>query len=362
MNRDELFEGIGGLDDDLLERSEQRAGGKKLWTRWCVAAACMVLIIGTAVYGGLTLVPQSSDSGPELESIAMNLIPLPSQDPGEAGDITAVPKEQEEAFIAVADLMPQESINSSSENFIENMSLQIFRTRLYEKYDALYAVSSPSIADETLKASLGRMIDNDVLRGSQEEFFQRYELYRISGHKDLQYVILRDKEADSYTLLEFDHIQDTDFSYQDVLELVYGISSGEDIAQVRVNPSKRISSDEGKAIQEEIGELEITDQEDIRALYDILCSMTCYGPDNWDKVLNGDGDAPADVPMPYSLLEGFRRERYLTIVTTWGNEIDTLKYTGVGGMFFEFGGVAYNALSGEDAAATAEILGIQVDP
>lgn len=51
MNREDLYEGFKDIDDDILERSEQMAKGKKKspWVRWGAMAACICLVVAGAV-------------------------------------------------------------------------------------------------------------------------------------------------------------------------------------------------------------------------------------------------------------------------------------------------------------------------
>ena len=53
MNREELYESIGGIDEDLLERSEKTAAsGKRVWKVLLPMAACFgVLILSAALLG-----------------------------------------------------------------------------------------------------------------------------------------------------------------------------------------------------------------------------------------------------------------------------------------------------------------------
>lgn len=56
MNREELFKGISGVDEDILERSETAAKKKKktVWLKWGALAACLAVavIAGISVFRG----------------------------------------------------------------------------------------------------------------------------------------------------------------------------------------------------------------------------------------------------------------------------------------------------------------------
>ena len=59
------------------------------------------------------------------------------------------------------------------------------------------------------------------------------------------------------------------------------------------------------------------------------------------------------------LLNAVRLGRYLTLETSAGTVIDSLKYTAAGGQFYEYGGIAYAPLDPETAAAVTSLLGIE---
>ncbi|MBD5534240.1 MAG: hypothetical protein HDQ99_00935 [Lachnospiraceae bacterium] len=90
----------------------------------------------------------------------------------------------------------------------------------------------------------------------------------------------------------------------------------------------------------------------------VLSSLTCYGSDRWDIINYGSADAATDGTGP---LDAVRLGRYLSLVTEYGNEIDSLKYTAVSDMFYEFSGIAYNTLSEEQAQKMCEIFGIETE-
>lgn len=53
MDQNDLFEGIGELDEELLERSERTGGSPKRrrWIRWGTLAACLCLLVGGGLLG-----------------------------------------------------------------------------------------------------------------------------------------------------------------------------------------------------------------------------------------------------------------------------------------------------------------------
>ncbi len=60
--------------------------------------------------------------------------------------------------------------------------------------------------------------------------------------------------------------------------------------------------------------------------------------DHWDMIGLAD-DSPSG--MKNQVIAG----RYLILVTSHGITIDTLKCTGISGMFYEYGGIAFSALT-----------------
>lgn len=136
-------------------------------------------------------------------------------------------------------------------------------------------------------------------------------------------------------------------------EIIYNVHSVEDITKIIVSPANMDNSDEGLAIQDKIGTSIVTDEKAIEIIYNVLSGLTCYGGDNWEMIGLGDD-------TPSSMLNQVRAGRYLTIVTSQGMEIDTLKYTGISGMFYEYGGIAYNTLTAEEKTEVEKILDIEL--
>lgn len=408
MNSECLFESIGYLEDELIERSEESVDtGRRLWIRWSVAAACMALLAGGAVYSGLKVepfMPKDAD-GLYMQSLSsisdssgeedMALLPSESmkvkqmeaesdfQKDGLGADIAQMLSDSElegsspffieaeaEPFVGIEemskktrqkeDVVSDESEGGKERAEMTQMSRAFIRCTLSlgsdTAYTMLYTLSeiNDNLPQDVLKASMGGSLA-EYMKIQSPEIAEApaYEFYRVSGHKELQYVILYDSRNDKYNLLKFDCIQDDNYAYGDVLELMYGIYSADDIARIVSRPSEMDNTDAGKAQKQAIGELEITDKEDILAFYNAFSTMTCYGSNRWDMVLNSRDDTPN------ATLEGARLERYLTIETTQGNQIDAMRYTALGGMFYESGGIAYSALSEEDAVKMAEMLKIK---
>ena len=101
-----------------------------------------------------------------------------------------------------------------------------------------------------------------------------------------------------------------------------------------------------KEIQKQIGVHSITDRATIERFYGLLTQVSLTDT-------TGIFDAGP---------ESFKAERYLEIKTKDGRTIDPLKYEGIGGRFFEFGGLVYSPLSDADRAWLAQLFSINYDP
>lgn len=233
-------------------------------------------------------------------------------------------------FVPVSDLLAPPS-GVMGEAGLEVMSVSVGAYRgVYEKVPAV----SGALLEESAGSSVSR------------------RWYRVSGHSDGQYLI--QKGGDGWSLWKFMYFDSGDYPYRDVLEQVYGVKSAQDIAQITVDPANMDNTELGMSIQADIGSMTVTDREDIETLYEILCAMTCYGSGNWDRIDYGDVSAGDGTAV--------RQGRYLTLVTGSGIEIDSLKYTAVSDMFYEYSGVAYSPLEKAQAESVRRILGIETQP
>ena len=331
-----LLRAIGGIDEELVLNAQPRSerGGRIIWWKKGVLAACLCLLVG-------------------LGAVGVHLL-RPSQMPEPAADTTA--EQGENAAVDVADLLPQPGEEVFTEDVLYVQTLPVAgRAAEY------YQVKTGSRGNELLSESLGEPLENAD------------NWYRLAGHDELQYLILRGENG--YSLWEFacfvvwdeeqaseaaqiedwgeyTWMKDAEFSpyrYDHVLQTVYGVTGAQDIVSITVTPNQMDNTDAGKALQREIGTKTIADENDIAALYDVISGIICLGGDHWEHI--GFNNT--------NLLEGVRLTRNLTIELADGRTISALKYTAMTNRFYENGGVAYEALSAEDAAAVERILGIE---
>lgn len=328
MKREDLFEGFGALEDDLLERSERRGisikrGDKEKRTvhkilRLGSIAACLAVAIGVGVYfmDGIKA-PGVLDKQNKLQG----------------------------GYVDISTLL-------ASAHGAEQQALVLCHVNIQD-YDAIYQ-KARSVESGRLGGSIGSEV------AGMENW------YKVSGHEDMQYLISYD--GSEYSLWEFNSfrtVQPRDgqdenptkdpqesYPYMDVMKIIYNIRSAEDIAEIIVAPPTMDNSAKGKEIQAEIGTNTVTNVESIKTLYTVLSGLTCYGDGHWEMIGLGQD-------TPSAMLEYIRAGRYLTIVTSQGMEIDTLKYTGISSMFYEYGGIAYNVLMEEEKSAVEEILNIK---
>lgn len=321
MNKEDLFEGVGMLDERLLRRSERNKGFLvDLALKWGGLAAC--LAAAAVVWGNC-----DKGSGSVLKD---KLAREESQVGGERQN--HIIDSQPEIYIDTATLLASDTGTDIREQALSVSQLEI------DKYVALYS-KADSVESAVLQESAGSQVEG------------KENWYRISGHEDMQYLIFSD-ENQNYSLWKFEAFQSENYPLGDVLRMIYHIESARDIKEIISEPANMDNSDEGKAIQKEIGTLSVTDADDISEFYRILSGLTCYGGNRWDMIGLGD-DTP--LAMRNKVLGG----RYLTLITSKGDRIASLKYTAVSGRFYEYGGVAYSALDSEEKERIEEILRVE---
>lgn len=311
MKTKKFSDAVGQIDSKYIEQAicYKKEGKKPRWAKWGAAAACACLL-------------------------CMGVFLLRFQQPQRTAPSTPQPA-QEEEFVAISSLLAGPGLGYETQ-VLETAEIPIGQyTGIYEK---VASAGSGALAQS---------------RGTAVVDAQNW--YRVSGHADLQYLIRAEQEG--YSLWKFMYFDSGEYPYSDVLQLVYQIHSASGIAQIEVGPATMDNTDAGKAAQAEIGTRQINDRDDIEALYEILSTMNCYGENQWDKIDYGDVEAAADQGASSS--EAVRLGRYITLVTSYGNAIDGLKYTAVSGQFYEYGGIAYHPLAEEQAARIDEIFHIE---
>ena len=228
MTREELFDSFGGLNDELLKRSEHKQRGQSMKHRGLLVnivrygsiAACLAIGIGVGTYwAGQALQPKDSDI-PEAPYVA------------ESSDVQINIDEGQKAeeYIDVQMLLAKvDGIKEQAQKFARlEMSDNI---ALYYKVES---VESDKLQEST---------------GSEIEGLENW--YRISGHEDKQYLISSGEEG--YEMWEFNSFRNDHYSYNEVLTEIYKIDSADDITEIVVEPATMDNSDAGKAIQNEIG-------------------------------------------------------------------------------------------------------------
>lgn len=331
MKKEELLDAIGNIRSETVERNsrksqEIRAQRRGSWGRWAAAAAVAVMA-GAGLFSYRHFLPREDGAVQEWKGDGQLLY---SREAPFGGDWEK--PEEKAPFVEVSTLLA----HSGSGNTMEELALRMVQVNLGQygaQYEEVAAISS-----EALEKARGEALE-------EEE-----DWYRLSGHEDLQYLIHASEQGD--TLWKFGWFLSEEYPYRDVLHYIYDVDSGDDIRAVLLTAADMDNSDAGKKLQEEIGEYEIRDQEALKQLYDILCSMTCYGQNRWDLINYGGNDE--------GMVESVRAGRYLAIETDKGIVIDALKYTAVSGMFYEYCGVAYSRLSAEEKATVDRLFRIEV--
>lgn len=176
--------------------------------------------------------------------------------------------------------------------------------------------------------------------------------YTPAETTNLKYLIKQERNGSCslWVFSDFVISEGASYTYGDVLKIIYGVNSADDIISITTAPSNSNNTDLGKAIQKEIGTHEYTDRESIETFYNIAANVICYGADSTSR-----GD---DTRFTYSFStddkdkltsgESTYGTRFMQVVLADGTTIDSWKYNALSGCFFEYGGIFTEPLSDEE--------------
>lgn len=324
MKNKKLNEGFEYISDKYLDivEEEKYIVRRSVWIKWGVKAACLSLVAILTYVNSSLLLPKSKDLGNEQSRDPINnqQVDIDKNHYNGFNDL----------YVDVSDLLVA---SQGKEELLVMKKVEISGG----KYQAFYS-KVDSVSSEELNKSKGKNIEGLV------------NTFYVLGHNDLQYIIKKSNDG-KYELFKFESFKNDEYPYSDVLNLIYGVNSAKDIVSIQVEPANMDNSDAGKRAQDEIGAFTINNKEDIKRIYEIISTMTCYGEDNWDMIDYGSNDS--------SMVKSVQQGRYLTLNLTNKSNIDNLKYTGISGMFYEYGGIAYNRLNDKDKGVIEGIFGIR---
>lgn len=341
-SEERLFDLIGNLPDDLTSQTDAPKKARRKITprqrnRWIGIAVAACLVIAVGVWGMTetpaytkddyaTSTPAPGLPGPKLNwpilngsssEAALNIASLPVNDRlamyHQVENPHGIPKDQRPQYLGEPYLD------------LENWYLPAYTSNpryLVHKEDegyTLWEFSNFIVYDEERLAEM----KDAVARG---------ELTHLAELIDRNY---------------------SPYTYGEVLETIYGITSAEALSSVTVEPANMDNTDAGKKLQKKIGTHTVWKQEELNALYKVIVDMPCYGSDHWERIDLGDNGGEE------GLLNSVRLCRYLTIELSNGTTIDTLKYSAAGGQFYEYSGIAYEPLGAETSAALNDMFKIE---
>jgi hypothetical protein len=187
--------------------------------------------------------------------------------------------------------------------------------------------------------------------------------YIPDGVNNLKYLIRKDTDG-SLTLWMFTAFETEDedtYTYGDVLYIIYGVESAEDIKSITGAPSMANNTDLGQKIQKEVGTHTYSDREDIAAFYDIVKNVVCFGTDS-ESIADQNRftySFSTDAEDKLTSGESTYATRSLTVTLENGTTIDSWQYSALSGSFFEYGGVFTQPLPDESVYTLNQIFEIK---
>lgn len=186
--------------------------------------------------------------------------------------------------------------------------------------------------------------------------------YTLAGKDNLKYLI-RCAEDGGLTLWCFQNFvvsEGETYTYGDVLTIIYGVDSAQEIASITTTASRGNNTDFGKRIQREVGTHTYTATGDLAAFYQIVVDVECLGE---GSRLPGDDrrftySFSTDAQDKLTSGESTYATRVITVTLTDGTTIDSWKYNALSGSFFEYGGIFTTPLPEEAVYTLNRIFGI----
>lgn len=187
--------------------------------------------------------------------------------------------------------------------------------------------------------------------------------YRVEGYENLKYLIQEDTNGE-FSLWQFDSFQTQEgetYTYGDVLRLIYNADSADDIVSVTTSPFNANNSDEGKAMQAEVGTHTYTDREDVLAFYNVVKNVICYGVTDENPADNTRFTYNFSVQDGHKLVakDGIYGTRCISIEFVDGTVLDSWKYSALSGSFFEYGSIYTEPMDESDVYILNDIFGIK---
>ena len=228
MNRNDLFRSMEGIDDDILERSEQATGRRTVWVKWAAMAACLCLVLSIAI-------PVLHFKG-----------------------------------------------GSGHQDGVQDIAALEFNGKFYEAVDipeVLEKYGLPrKITSDMAGEPLGYLKHNGVNGYECTATQTDMELYQYAPAVCDGVMLLRDGDHWSAALFCNFYQFDSNTSVE-LTELyrVYGIEGAEDIASI---------TEMGKGSREEIG-TPVTDAAEISEFYDMTTALWSWGNDSFQEKMFG---------------------------------------------------------------------------
>lgn len=175
---------------------------------------------------------------------------------------------------------------------------------------------------------------------------------------NLKYLIRKGTD-NSFTLWTFQYFKMREgetYTYGDVLSVIYGVDSADDIVSIKTSPFKWNNTEEGKAIQRKVGTHRYTDREAISKFYNIIKDVICYGHSEENTADNTRFSYSFSTENGDNTTYGVR---CLSIKFTNGTVLDSWKYNALSGSFFEYGGIFTEPLEESDVYALNNIFNIK---